>query len=349
MAKLFNLKLIKTQQELVTNINFRLGKDDLLERKMETNYDDQFAHDNESPSLVGYVKQSLKKLISPTLSNDGPSRFIIITVLLYIYSFFKKLLMFLPIINFFVAAFHYLIKRPFLRGWRLEVVRNVALESDTKIPSIRPDKLLKYTYKGFALFMMRSIYFLPVVIISFLSGPDIITFVREAISYFWEEGAAQRGPMGFIVGFVIPQIAMDMLVQLVLTGLYALFVWPVYRIIMIQYAVGEVRGGAFLNSDAVKKGIAIFRRNAREVYGIYGFVLALDIFMIWGATVLTAVTVGLFSIFVAPLYYLFFRFWVKGYAYGKLGQVLIRKGEIVPKLAAQPAPPPPPVQTSELV
>ena len=63
MAKLFNLKLIKTQQELVTNINFRLGKDDLLERKMETNYDDQFAHDNESPSLVGYVKQSLKKLL----------------------------------------------------------------------------------------------------------------------------------------------------------------------------------------------------------------------------------------------------------------------------------------------
>ena len=172
----------------------------------------------------------------------------------------------------------------------------------------------------------------PLIIVAFLSGIKMLNLIKEVAFYLWDvfQGVDSMGLGKFIAIKVIPQAGVEIVIQLVLLGFYVVFVWPVYRIIMIQYALKLTNGFGFLDIQVIKKSIKIFREHASKVYGIYGFVVALDVFVSWFATIVTLFTFGLFWL-IAPIYYLLLRYWVKGFAYGVLGRKLIEAGALDPK------------------
>ncbi|MCB9304803.1 MAG: hypothetical protein H6566_29595 [Lewinellaceae bacterium] len=268
------------------------------------------------------IKNGLKFIFAPIQKPQGITNFAFFALFVYFLAIIRKVLFFIPIP----------IRAPFLRGWRFEVVRRIALNKKTAVPGLRPDLVFKYFLKGLVLMFMRYIYFIPLIIVAFLSGMKMLNLIKEVAFYLWDvyQGADSMGIGKFIAVKVIPQAGVEIVIQLVLLGFYVVFVWPIYRIIMIQYALNLTNGFGFLDIQVIKKSIKIFREHASKVYGIYGFVVALDVFVSWFATIVTLFTFGLFWL-IAPIYYLILRYWIKGFAYGILGRRLIEAGALEPK------------------
>lgn len=312
---------VDPSQSLVTPEIINLTSKDLLEERVEHQEPDVFGVPGEGNSIFPWIRQGIKFIFAPVLHPLGMSKFGIFAIFVYFITILKKLLFFLPIP-----------KEPFLRGWRLEVVRRVALGTKNPVPGMRPDLIFRYFYKGLVLIIMRYIYFFPLLIVGVLSGAKMLNIVKELVFYLYDK-VTKVDSMGFaefLSAKVIPQAGIEILIQLVMIGLYVVLVWPVYRLIMIQYALKLTNGFGFLDPEVIRRNIGIFRQHTLEVYGIYGFVVALDVFVGWFATVAPFFTLGIFWL-ISPIYYLLMRHWVKGFAYGILGKRLIAAGTLQPK------------------
>lgn len=324
MDKRYSIEAEAIDPSLTTNeqISIVLKKADRVERKALDSTEDTFGIPTEEYSIWSKIKWGINFIFAPLRKPQGMTNFGLFLVFVYVLALIRKILFFLPLP----------IREPFLRGWRLEVVRKVALNEKNLVPGLRPDLLIKYFIKGLVLMVMRYLYFIPLVVIAFLSGLKIIKLVKEIGFYLWDvwQDTNSMGIGEFLGVKVLPQAGVEILIQLVVLGFYMVFVWPIYRIIMIQYALRLTNGFGFLNPQVIRRSIKIFRKHAFEVYGIYGFVVALDVFVGWVSTVATFFTFGLFWL-IAPLYYLLLRYWVKGFAYGILGQRLVQAGTLVPK------------------
>jgi hypothetical protein len=98
---------------------------------------------------------------------------------------------------------------------------------------------------------------------------------------------------------------------------------------MMQYAMKDLGATGFMSPRRVLQAWKIFRRNAADIYGIYGFALAIDVVSSFVITLTGLFSGGLLLILI-PLVSLFFRFYVKGYAYGRLADLLISRNELTP-------------------
>lgn len=274
-----------------------------------------YAIPEESEAFWAYLKMQVLKVLQPLKTTKGQQNFIIFAV---IYTF--------SALVFFIKR---ILKSPLERGWRLEVVRLIASKAENPVPSISPDKLIGYWVRGVVLVVMRFIYFLPLFIIAALSGGKMFNLLKEIAFYIWDVfvGADQLSFTAFMLQKVIPQAGIEIIIQLVVLALYGVFVWPIYRLIMVQYALKLSSWSGFLSIKMVKKNIEIFKRNATLIYGVYGFSLAIDAVILIGAKVISIFSFGLLF-FIIPVFHLVLRHWVKGYAYGYLGQKLLASNEI---------------------
>lgn len=221
----------------------------------------------------------------------------------------------------------------FGRGWRLEVVRRVALGEKRSVPDMSFALFVQYLIKGFVLFLARRLYYLPMVIFLTISG---LKFLRLAYkigvfvwnNVYWGEGASWSE---FFLNQVLPQTGFELVFQFFFQTLYLMLAWPIYRIIMIQYAVGEVGWSGFFSIRAFRKAAGIFRRNATTVFAIYAMMLSLQVAPFILFKLINISTFGFADKSFLPVIMLLAWYWPIGYAYGILGRKLINAGEITPR------------------
>lgn len=216
------------------------------------------------------------------------------------------------------------------RGWRLDVVRRIGGGVQQEIPPVDINSSFRYLGKGIVLAFWRGVYFVPLIICAYFSSLKVLRMLLDVVYFVIERiGNADASFVNFVVVKIIPQFTINALVTLIALALYAVFVWPVYRILMMRYALGNMSGTGFIKLADISRAWGVFRRNAPDVYGVYGFAMAVDV-----ASFLFFNTLGLLSfgfLFVlVPIANLFFRFWLKGYAYGRLAQRLVQRGELEP-------------------
>lgn len=282
-----------------------------VERIDEKKQEDLFATPEENTDLFIYIYQELAKLSRPLTKGIGLVNFIVMLILNN------------------VLAFIFKINEPLVRGWRLDIIRRVALNEPVQVPSWRPDHLIGYFFKGWVLIVSRTIYFLPAIIIVYLSGFQLFDVLKELYFFLRDKflNADNMGYAEFILQKILPQFGIEVLIHLVVLLLYVIFVWPIYRIITIKYALKKCSGGGFFSVKQIYSAIQIFRKNAASIYGVYAFVLSIDVVTILVINGLTAATIGAFAL-VAPAVSLLMRFWIKGYAYGILGRTLIQNSAL---------------------
>lgn len=240
-----------------------------------------------------------------------------------------------------LSTFFFLLSDMIGKGWRLRVTKQVGLGLTPMVPQFSIlnigetiSTILGILKHGFVLTIMRQLYFFPLYIASLLSGGTLIKLLWELIWQWWE--GKQEGILQNFLLNILPQFATDLIIEIFVLALYVVLVWPVYRILFIRYAIGDIRGRGFLSIRRIGQAISTYRRNASEILGIYSFTLTLDVALIITVIPLVVGSGGLLGL-LAPTALLLTRFWIKGYAYGILLKKLIKSGEFTPSIQGKEA------------
>lgn len=218
------------------------------------------------------------------------------------------------------------------RGWRLEVVKKLSLGDDKVVPDFSLSSILGYFANGIILLFARTFYFIPMILFALLSGYKFVKIAWKLAVFIYDKAVVGTDASWseFFFYKVLPQATAELLVQFLFVTLYTMLVWPVYRILMIQYAVGEIKWTGFFSINQFKRSAGIFRRNASSVYAVYAFMLSLQIALYFILKPIDWVSFGFADRTFLPIVYVIFWYWPIGYAYGVLGRTLIQRGEIRP-------------------
>lgn len=306
MKKLYVIEGVEKQNTEHENHVIYLSSKDRVEVLDDLKSGDVFGLKEDVDALKSNLREEWMNLIAPLRTTSGRSNFLLISVLSII--MFK-------------------LNEPYNRGWRLFVVKNIALNTPDPVPGISYS--FRYFSKGFALMFCRFIYFLPLLIIVFLSSGNLLNIAEDLAFYVWDNitNADQLAFVDFFVMKVLPQFGIEVVIHLITLSIYVILIWPIYRIIMIKYALEQVSFLGFFSFKEIKSAISIFKKNASLVYGVFAFSLSVDVIISICAQFISIVTFGLFF-WLMPIYYIFFRHWIKGYAYGRLGRELLDRGSL---------------------
>lgn len=289
---------------------FSLRRKDRLEATQE-NLESDFT-DRKPSGLQDDLRALLREVFAPLNKREG-----------------SRNLLWVAIVNSLLAM-SYFLNEPLVRGWRLEVVKRIATDSAQLVPSSRLHMQFKYFRKGLVLIVARTIYFLPLLIVGILSGAQMLDIIKEVAFFLWDKwvNADSISYIEFLYKKVLPQFGTEVVIQLVLLTLYLVFVWPIYRVIAIKYALGSCKGWSFFLPQEFWKAVGIVRKNASAVYGIYAIVQSIHTIMTLLGGFISALTFGL-TFFLMPTFYMVMRSWLKGYAYGILAKKLLERGAII--------------------
>lgn len=226
----------------------------------------------------------------------------------------------------YIAYYIPVLGNAFLRGWRLAIVRRFG-----EMDLIKDrDSWERYFKDGIKLYVIRWIYFLPESILFAIVGFQSVILIIDIIRWLLENFHSFN--FSALVSLIISRVTVRLLLQFALIGLYSMIVWPVYRIAMIRYALEENSSARkmFLSRKSLAKCFQIYRQNPSEVLGVYFLVAGIDIYLILFSGLITLLTAGIALVIAVPFIMILGNYWFKGYAYGKLGLILEKKGAIGP-------------------
>lgn len=279
-----------------------------------------FSSKEDVKGLMQHIQSRLKLLFAPLRTSIGTSRTLLAIIA---YSFLA-----IPFLFYFGWMF--------IRGWRLDIVRRVGLGEEiiNYVPDLQPLSVLRYLKKGFVLMLMRGIYFLPHFIFIALTSNRLLGILVQIFWWLWEKfwSGKDQSFINYILQ-ILPEIFFDILLQLVILALYMVVVWPIYRITMIKYALGIIRGYDFLNPHVIKDSIHIYRKEAGLVLGIYFWTFVVEFALGIVSRIISIITLGFGRFFITPGINLVFKHWPISFGYGVLARKLLEKGHI--KLKSQ--------------
>lgn len=276
--------------------------------------DAQFAAPGDMADFWSHITSELKKMYAPFKKKTN----------LVIAGGFGVVLTFLKYLFFFG-----IFTAPILRGWRFDIVRRIGLGLPS-VPNLLPHSIFRYFKKGLVLIIMRAIYFLPHLIFIAISSKKMLFQIVEVgkwmFNKFWT--GHEDKILDYLIS-LIPEMAYDLMMQLVMFTLYMIIIWPIYRITMVKYALGLIRGTGFLNKKVFMDSVSIFRKAAPMVLGIYFWCVLVDLLTALILFLLIFIPViGWLALFFTPLILLFIKHWPKGYAYGLLARRLIEQNHL---------------------
>lgn len=270
----------------------------------------QFAGTNDMANLWQHVWLEFGKMLAP----------------------FKNVVNFLLVLGLGIAL-NFLqwaiqLNAPLARGWRLDIVRRMGEGSARIVPNLLPLSIWRYFRKGLVLIVMRALYFLPHAVFIFLSSNQFFLKLKDIALWGFSKmrGKEEEAIVDYLLR-TLPEFAFELMLQFVVVLLYMVLVWPIYRITMIKYAMGQIRGYDFLNPAVFRDSARIYTKDPANVLGVYFFTLLIDFVVTLIIFMLVSASLGFIGL-VLPMIVLFLQHWPKGYAYGMLARQLVHKGYI---------------------
>ncbi len=204
----------------------------------------------------------------------------------------------------------------FLRGWRVQLVHNMAKGYDDILPS---PNIIKYFFNGLILWIMTGFYLvIPFIIIFLVGAGELGTFIdisKWAIDSLVSSTAPEK-----TLSLILQESAVNYSIRITIAFLWLLVSMPIYRIGMIRFAITG-RWSCFLNIP-LNTFLVIKHIKHFILMWIFGFFLIVFLTIIY--TILTATIV---LAILAPLVVLMVYYGATGYEFGELGYTL-NKSEI---------------------
>ncbi|MEM9773127.1 MAG: DUF4013 domain-containing protein [Chloroflexota bacterium] len=201
------------------------------------------------------------------------------------------------------------------RGWRLDLVRRISNKQADRLPQVR--NVGQMLVDGCILWMMTLVYSIPLILMIVVVGMGQLTILLEI--GWWLLAKLTGWFESELTGIIAAQMFLGLAAEMTMPALYAIFVGPIYRAGMIQYAL-----------TGQKRSFFKIWSNIQAVYtnmSGYGFVYVIDklisgpLMLSLVSTVSTALVATVFGAvlvpFAAPII-LLIHYWSTGYLMGLL-------------------------------
>lgn len=206
--------------------------------------------------------------------------------------------MFLPLVSNFV-----------LRGWRMQIVCRIGRDGKRDLPTA--DTIGNILLNGLLLTFMRWLYWVPLGILLFFFGSDLIAVGLALVTWLYE--AIFRDQHSQTLSDIWGAYQLSLVVESALPIAYLLVVWPIYRAGMIRYALTG-HASVFFGFLASAKLLA---KLPSDFILVFVFWMLMRIVLIPAGVVAMATVIAspLVTIVIVPMH-----FWMTGYFYGRLAE-----------------------------
>ena len=210
-----------------------------------------------------------------------------------------------------------------LRGWRVELVRRIALKEDSILPRSLPQDVLKYFVHGIKLWLITGLYILfPIILFKILGINPLMQFWKELVSFVAELWQRMRGggsgvPLDQFLWQSFKAIAYELMIQ----NAWLLFYYPYYRTATIRYAITNKFRKSHLS---VLRNIRFMIINVLDfiMMVINQFIDKLILYLI--GIIINIVLTPFVGVFVV-IFLAYAAYWTSGYEYGMLAQKMIKQ------------------------
>ncbi len=219
----------------------------------------------------------------------------------------------------------------FIRGWRINIIRNMVVNTKGKglAPKISDlNDVGKCIKEGVKLIGARATYNLPRVLIMIIIGYDFYELIIDWVLFFF---SGLVGDPNNSVEEMLNQSALYLSIshggELAFMALYSLFVTPAYKIMEIKYAAGVIEYKKFFNWNELRDSYRLYRKykfSTVEMY-LWDQIVTLISFV---SGFIIAIIFPFFFFFLYPLYKLLFSHWPKSYGYGLLARKMYANDDL---------------------
>jgi hypothetical protein len=241
----------------------------------------------------------------------------------------KSKMWLIPVIGVVLTPFIQLLV---LRGWRVDLVRNIGVRATNILPKADLRSVARYAIHGIKLYAITALYLVVALIVLRIFGINPIRQlwieIVNLFSYFF------NNTTGLSLGTLLWQSFWRIAKEIFINNAWVLFYYPYYRTATIRYAL----------TGKFKESHLAFAQNAKFVIrNVMDFVNLLinqfvDKFILFFVNVIVNVVLTPFIGYVlAPLIFFFADFWTSGYEHGQIAKKMV--DQEYPEMLNQPNPP----------
>jgi hypothetical protein len=224
----------------------------------------------------------------------------------------KSKMWLIPLLGVFLTPF---IELLVLRGWRVELVRNIGLNEERILPKAGLTEVIKYAFHGVKLYLITAIYLIvPIIVFKYFGiNPfrQLIAEVGNIFSYLWDNNTGLSWTTLLWGSF------WAIMKELFIKNVWLVFYYPYYRTATIRYALT----GKFRNSHlAFLANVKFIIRNIIDFIVMVVNQIADFIILFFINAVINIILTPFIGYFLAPLIFFYAGFWTSGYEYGQIAR-----------------------------
>lgn len=220
----------------------------------------------------------------------------------------------------------------FIRGWRLDIIRNMILSTQTTTgiaPVVnRLSNIGEDIKQGAVLIGLKLIYDLPKILILTAVGYHYIEFILDWLTFiFGNAFGTSSTTFDSMMNDTQFKVSLAFFFQALFVVIYSFFVTPMFKINEIKYAKGNIELKDFFKVEEIIDSYKKYKKYKMSTLQVYIW----DLLVTGGSWVFGFFLMIFFPwlyFIVNPFYKLLFKHWPKAYGYGLLGRKMEANGDI---------------------
>lgn len=227
----------------------------------------------------------------------------------------KNKMWLIPVIGFFLTPFVQLLV---LRGWRVELVRNIAIGVPNILPKADLQSVVRYAIHGIKLYAISALYlFAALIVLRFFGINPLRQWwieIANLFSYFF------NNTTGLSLGTLLWQSFWRITKEIFINNAWVLFYYPYYRTATIRYALT----GKFRKSHlAFAQNVTFVIRNIMDFVKLLVNQFIDKFILFFVNAIVNVVLTPFIGIALAPLIFFFADFWTSGYEHGQIAKKMV--------------------------
>ncbi|WP_020538844.1 hypothetical protein [Lewinella cohaerens] len=220
----------------------------------------------------------------------------------------------------------------FIRGWRLDIIRNMIL-STQKVTGIAPtvnrlSNIGGNIKQGAVLIGLKLVYDLPKILILTAVGYHYIEFILDWLTFIFGNAiGSSSATFDSMIDDTQFKVSLAFSFQVLFILIYSFFVTPMFKINEIKYAKGNIELKDFFKAEEIIDSYKKYKKYKMSTLQVYIWDL-----LVTGASWFFGFFLVIFFpwlyFIINPLYKLLFKHWPKAYGYGLLGKKMEANGDI---------------------